>query len=177
MESAMSSSPSVVPSNAGVGQPCDIQPMRNVAPVLVTPTSMQSEQVESVPYEAFQPVLLNEGCLDIDSQDSKGDNFESQLRDTDKELTKFDNPSTPQLVTSSAVDRVEAPLPLPRIPLDRGEISSTSIRPTKMSTWTRLVRTTVDSLTPSVLAKMGMESVVLFLRKIAPYYLANVNRF
>ena len=74
----MNFSPPVVPSDAGVGQPCDIQPMRNVAPVLVTPTSMQSEQVESVPHEACsQPVLLNEGCLDIDGQAFKGENKKS----------------------------------------------------------------------------------------------------
>ena len=134
MESAMNFSPPVVPSNTRVGQPCDIQPIRNVAPVLVTSTSMQSEQVESVPHKASQPVLLNEGCLDIDGQASKGDNFESQPRDIDKGLTKFDTPSTPQLVISLALDKVEAHLPLPRVPLDSGEISSTTVQPTKMST-------------------------------------------
>jgi len=134
MESAMNFSPPVVPSNTRVGQPFDIQPIRNVALVLVTSTSMQSEQVESVPHKASQPVLLNEGCLDIDGQASKGDNFESQPRDIDKGLTKFDTPSTPQLVISLALDKVEAHLPLPRVPLDSGEISSTTVQPTKMST-------------------------------------------
>nr|POF00646.1 hypothetical protein CFP56_26214 [Quercus suber] len=126
MESAMNFNPYSVPLDAEEGQPCDIQPMRNVEPVLVTPTSMQSEQVESVPHEASQPIL-NEGCIDIDGQASKGDNFESQLQDIDRELTKFDTPSTPQVDTSSALDRMEAPSPLPRGPMNNGELSSTSV--------------------------------------------------
>lgn len=87
----------VVPPDFGVGQPSPTisNPIRNVAPVLVTPTSMQNEQVERVSHEASPLVFFDEGCSDIHGQVSKGANFESQLRDIDKELSKFDTPSTP----------------------------------------------------------------------------------
>nr|POF14975.1 hypothetical protein CFP56_77037 [Quercus suber] len=107
--------------------------MRNVDPVLVTPMPMQSEQVESDPHEVSQPVL-NEGCQDIDGQVFKSDNFDSQLRDIDRELTKFDTPSTPKLVTSSALDRLEDPSPLSRGSMNNRELSFTSVQPTKLST-------------------------------------------
>nr|POE53742.1 hypothetical protein CFP56_23282 [Quercus suber] len=111
--------------------------------------------VESVSHETSPPVLLDEGCPDINGQASKGGNFESQHRDINRELTKFDTPSTPHLDTSSALNRVEAPLPSSRAPLDYGETSTTSVQPPKLSTSTRFVRTTVDGLTLTVLVRIG----------------------
>lgn len=104
---------------------------------------------------------LRWGCPDISGQASSGGNFESQLQDIDRELSKFDTPLTPQLDPSSVFDSVEPPLPSPHapqahfVPLDCVGTSTTSVQPSKVSTWTRLVRTTVDCLSPKVSAKIG----------------------